>query len=126
MPDPQNPGKQTGRKINVLSDEAQHVVNALEAHFNAVKEAAKHGTPGLVENVKTLGNSVLDRLEAWGAQFAGHEQARKSLSSDTDVVQTAPSSPAGRGIGGGKSAGIPPSAGAGYGGQAGQPVDEDT
>jgi hypothetical protein len=66
------------RKPNVLSDEAQHVINSLEAHFNAVLQAAKSGSPGLIEDVKAGWERILGALDGYGVQLAQPGSAVKA------------------------------------------------
>ena len=61
----------TPRAATGLTAEAQHVINSLEAHFQAlVKLAQTGGVPAVVAEVQTAWEEVSDRLEAWGQQFA--------------------------------------------------------
>jgi hypothetical protein len=75
-----------GRPVNQLSAEAQHVVNALEAHFLAVQKAVEDATPGAIDAVRKLGAAVLEKLEAWGIQFANHDKAVASVATTVGGV----------------------------------------
>lgn len=58
-----------------LSAEAQHVIDALEAHWNALVAWGQSGHPAAVQTVAKFGDDVLGKLDAWGVEFRGQLQA---------------------------------------------------
>jgi len=58
-----------------LSAEAQHVVDALEAHLTAIRLYAHTGSEAVVEQLRGLGDAVLARLDAWGVSVRGEFEA---------------------------------------------------
>jgi hypothetical protein len=52
-----------------LSPEAQHVVDALEAHFVAVKAAVEGAAPAVTQHIEDLGAQILVALKAFEAKF---------------------------------------------------------
>jgi hypothetical protein len=68
----------TAPASGTLSPEAQHVIDCLEAHLNAVKLAVASGTPGAVSDAKGFADAALQALQGWGLKIRGNLQALKA------------------------------------------------
>lgn len=73
------PGQQATHTPRMLSNEAQHVIDALEAHIGAVTKAAA-GNPALESGVAKFADDALDLLESWGAHLRVKLQAAEAAS----------------------------------------------
>ena len=63
-----------------LSDEAQHVIDSLEAHLGAVVKAAQGNSPALVAAAAKFGEDALAKLESWGVGLRGELQKLEAAS----------------------------------------------
>jgi len=67
-------GKTASATPRMLSDEAQHVIDALEAHWNALVQYGQASHPNVTRTLAKFGDDVLAKLDAWGLQFRGELQ----------------------------------------------------
>jgi hypothetical protein len=65
-----------------LSNEAQHVIDSLEAHLGAVTKAAA-GNPALEAGVAKFADDALGLLESWGAHLRVQLQTAEAKSPAT-------------------------------------------
>lgn len=77
------PGPQGVHTPRMLSGEAQHVIDSLEAHLGAVTKAAASGNPALTAGVAKFADDALGLLESWGASLRVKLQAAESESPGT-------------------------------------------
>lgn len=70
-----------------LSAEAQHVINSLEAHFNAVDNAMKTGAaPWLRDHLEQLRGEVGAALSKFGAALAPKAAATSEAEPEVEVT----------------------------------------
>lgn len=70
-----------------ISAEAQHVLNSLEAHLNAVKQAAASAEASVVAHAERAWEDVREVLERWGGlQLSGAEPGAPEESTATGAL----------------------------------------
>lgn len=67
-----------------ISDEAQHLLNSLEAHFEAVRRAVASGSDALIAHVEKAWEDVLAAIE--GVEFSGKTDAGAGETAGTAVT----------------------------------------
>jgi hypothetical protein len=73
-----------------LSSEAQHVINALEAHFVAVKNAIMGGGgAALVDHAEEAFQAVRQQLGKWGANFSADHRELGDVGAQSESASPA-------------------------------------
>jgi hypothetical protein len=77
-----------------ISAEAQHVLDALEAHLGQVVALVQTASPGATKVLVEFGDAVLAKLDEWGVEFRGEVAAVKGKLDAASQLNTQATAPA--------------------------------